>query len=562
MRSNTMRALDYRCIARRVTGMQRIACGLPAPQDEAGVEIIARLERVRRFPRHGDGPRALEIIGDVEKEMLDIAEPDDLLEPEEASPTTPPQAHKRLRRPREFGGTITDDTRMIPNHAERRRDNEVVSTTSRKTPLDVTAVRRAGARLSRRGSAARITSEPLAADRPRTRPRDGPRDGPRRLAGPPRARRRPRGRGRARRAAGRPRSPRAPARGAGRAPPRSRARPRARRPSPARAGPPRGRGPRARPRRRGAARASGPAPAGRRRPGGGRQRQRVLEPPADVEDPRLHGRRGVVRPQAPADARGVVDRAEPHEAAHRALALRPGAEARRRPRARHRVEHREPAGGQPAVAPAPERRGARQRQHQGPVPRHPRHQRHARVGVPGRPDGRARRRRARAAPPRPCARPAPRSARCGCGPAPSGRRTGGRPRRSARARARPRAAPPPQRGRRRSRRASAARARAGADLDPTPKDLVLRMALELRRAGLDQRRGRGRQRARPALHDEALLLDAQGERGAVMRGQARLRNTARTVEPRDARASRPAGIERARSPGNRRAPLIAAAAPS
>lgn len=112
----------------RVTVMQQIARGLPAQHDEAKVGIVARLERVRRFLWHGNGRRALEIISDVEEDVLDIAERDDLLEPDEATPAVPPQARKLLRHLREFGGTIVDNASMIPNYAGRRRYGEVVST--------------------------------------------------------------------------------------------------------------------------------------------------------------------------------------------------------------------------------------------------------------------------------------------------------------------------------------------------------------------------------------------------------------------------------------------------
>lgn len=60
--------------------------------------------------------------------MLDLADPEKPLDPEESLPAVPPQARKLLRHLREFGGYIADNARMIPNDAERRRDSEVVST--------------------------------------------------------------------------------------------------------------------------------------------------------------------------------------------------------------------------------------------------------------------------------------------------------------------------------------------------------------------------------------------------------------------------------------------------
>ena len=128
MRPNAEHVLDYFHIAMRVTVMQQIARGLPASHDEAKAGIIARLERVRRFLWHGNGRRALEIISDVEEDVLDIAEPEEPLEPDEVAPATSPQARKLLRHLREFGGYTTDNARMIPNYAERRRYGEVVST--------------------------------------------------------------------------------------------------------------------------------------------------------------------------------------------------------------------------------------------------------------------------------------------------------------------------------------------------------------------------------------------------------------------------------------------------
>ena len=104
MRPHAEHVLDTFHIAMRITVMQQIARGLPAPHDEAKAGIVARLERVRRFLWHGNGRRALEIISDVEEDVLDIAEPDDLLEPDEATPAVPPQARKLLRHLREFGG--------------------------------------------------------------------------------------------------------------------------------------------------------------------------------------------------------------------------------------------------------------------------------------------------------------------------------------------------------------------------------------------------------------------------------------------------------------------------
>ena len=128
MRPNAEHVLDYFHIAMRVTVMQQIARGLPPAHDETKTEIVARLERVRRFLWHGNGRRALEIISHVEEDVLDIAEPDGLLEADEGPLPVPPQARKLLRHLREFGGYITDNARMIPNYAERRRNSEVVST--------------------------------------------------------------------------------------------------------------------------------------------------------------------------------------------------------------------------------------------------------------------------------------------------------------------------------------------------------------------------------------------------------------------------------------------------
>lgn len=128
MRPNAVHVLDYFHIAMRITVMQQIARGLPPPHEPAASAIVARLERVRRFLWHGNGRRALEVVSDLEEDVLDIAEPDDLLEPNESPRALPPQARKLLRHLREFGGYVVDNARMIPNYAERRRYGEVVST--------------------------------------------------------------------------------------------------------------------------------------------------------------------------------------------------------------------------------------------------------------------------------------------------------------------------------------------------------------------------------------------------------------------------------------------------
>ena len=128
MRPHAEHVLDYFHIAMRVTVMQQIARGLPPPHDETKARIVARLERVRRFLWHGNGRRALEVVGDLEEHVLDIAEPEEPLELEEVTPAVPRQARKLLRHLREFGGYVVDNARMIPNYAERRRYGEVVST--------------------------------------------------------------------------------------------------------------------------------------------------------------------------------------------------------------------------------------------------------------------------------------------------------------------------------------------------------------------------------------------------------------------------------------------------
>ena len=155
MRPNAEHVLDcFRCrgpsshIAMRVTVMQQIARGLPPAHDEIKAGIVARLERVRLL-RHGHKRRALEIISDVEEDALDLAEPDGLIEPDEGPPAISPQAIKLLRRLREFDGTITDDARMIPDQAERRRNGEVVSTAFVETTVNQVMAKRCGPGSSR-----------------------------------------------------------------------------------------------------------------------------------------------------------------------------------------------------------------------------------------------------------------------------------------------------------------------------------------------------------------------------------------------------------------------------
>ena len=149
MRLNAEHVLDTFHIAMRVTVMQQIARGLPPAHDETKAGIVARLERVRRFLWHGNGRRALEIVSDVEEDVLDIAEPDDLLEADESPRAVPPQARKPLRHLREFGGTITDNARMIPNYAEQRRDSEVVSTAFVESTVNQVTAPRCGPGSSR-----------------------------------------------------------------------------------------------------------------------------------------------------------------------------------------------------------------------------------------------------------------------------------------------------------------------------------------------------------------------------------------------------------------------------
>ena len=70
MRPNAEHILDYFHIAMRVTVMQQIARGLPPPFETDKDAIVATLERVRHFLWHGNWPRALGLIDDVETKIL------------------------------------------------------------------------------------------------------------------------------------------------------------------------------------------------------------------------------------------------------------------------------------------------------------------------------------------------------------------------------------------------------------------------------------------------------------------------------------------------------------
>lgn len=115
MRPNAEHVLDYFHIAMRVTVLQQMGRGLPAPLGEAGLAMVAALESVRRFVWHGNVGRALGLVEDLDDAVDLIKHP-------------PPEVRKFRRYLDEFSGYLTNNAGLIPNYAERRRYGEVVST--------------------------------------------------------------------------------------------------------------------------------------------------------------------------------------------------------------------------------------------------------------------------------------------------------------------------------------------------------------------------------------------------------------------------------------------------
>ena len=115
MRPNAEHVLDYFHVAMRVTVLQQMARGLPAPLSEAAPAMVETLESVRRFVWHGNVGRALGLVEDLGDAV-------DLLE------CPPPEVRKLRRYLDEFSGYVANNAGLIPNYAERRRYGEVVST--------------------------------------------------------------------------------------------------------------------------------------------------------------------------------------------------------------------------------------------------------------------------------------------------------------------------------------------------------------------------------------------------------------------------------------------------
>lgn len=115
MRPNAEHVLDYFHVAMRITVLQQMARGLPAPLGKAAPAMVAALESVRRFVWHGNVGRALGLVEDLDDAVDQIERP-------------PPEVRKFRRFLREFKGYVTNNAGLIPNYAERRRYGEVVST--------------------------------------------------------------------------------------------------------------------------------------------------------------------------------------------------------------------------------------------------------------------------------------------------------------------------------------------------------------------------------------------------------------------------------------------------
>lgn len=115
LRPNAEHVLDYFHVAMRLTVLQQMARGLRRPHDAVAPVIVATLESVRRFLWHGNVPRALERVEDLDDAL-------DLLD-------HPPLEVRKLRRHLdEFGRYVGSNAGLVPNYAERHRYGEAVST--------------------------------------------------------------------------------------------------------------------------------------------------------------------------------------------------------------------------------------------------------------------------------------------------------------------------------------------------------------------------------------------------------------------------------------------------
>jgi hypothetical protein len=115
LRPNAEHVLKYFDVAMRITVLQQMIRGLPAPFNALSQPVIEVLDSVRRYLWYGNVRCTLRLAEELEKglDMLD----------------EPPAEMRKLRRyVGEFIGYISSNVRMIPNYAERYRYGEMVST--------------------------------------------------------------------------------------------------------------------------------------------------------------------------------------------------------------------------------------------------------------------------------------------------------------------------------------------------------------------------------------------------------------------------------------------------
>jgi hypothetical protein len=122
--------LDWFHITMRLTVLRQLAKGLegaPAPtedgdseeQDEScpidASEVATQLERVKCFLWHGNAPRALEVLDDLDDDLDLLPEPGEC-------------GRKLLKTLREFQGYIAMNRTYVPNYGDRFRHGEAIST--------------------------------------------------------------------------------------------------------------------------------------------------------------------------------------------------------------------------------------------------------------------------------------------------------------------------------------------------------------------------------------------------------------------------------------------------
>lgn len=115
MRPNAEHLLDYFHIAMRITVLQQMVRGLPAPFSDTIPYAIQILESVKHNLWHGSVNRALILVEDFTDGFEFISD-------------APPEVRKLCRYLKEFSRYVDNNVDLIPNYAERHRYGEVVST--------------------------------------------------------------------------------------------------------------------------------------------------------------------------------------------------------------------------------------------------------------------------------------------------------------------------------------------------------------------------------------------------------------------------------------------------